>query len=487
MKTNFTLKSSLMVLFLCLGLSSWGQTETFFSFTGTSGYQATPAAGWNSSGTEGGAYLKLSPGSVTSPEYSPANDIVFKYDIGSFGSGTGSNTKLFILDPLDNVISEFTLTSTTGGGTYTTNQTVNVGSVTSNFKVKIEGFGTGASVRGTRLRNYSLVGEIMATCEASNIAFTNTTVNKDLLDPSFTQTATSLNATTAIAYESSDEAIATVNATTGEVTLVGIGTATITATQEAGEHSGVDYCAGTATYDVVVTTSAPLLTVSTNSASFSGFAGGAVATEDVLVEGLNLTGDIALALSGDANFSINPTSLSSTGGEVTITYTPSVTPATHSATLTVSNGSLSEVITLSGVTDEMPEEYAGVGTFEKITSMSDLEDGYYVITNETSEFLMTNSRSGSAESGYFIEDEVNEMSGFILNPIAGNVWKIETDGSGKTIYNEVIGKYVGWSSGNSASIEDVPADTNRWTFTYANNKFTVNNVVTVARQLSYNS
>src|SRR5690554_4310267 len=33
MKTNFTfyLKSSLMVLFLGLGLSSWGQTETIFS------------------------------------------------------------------------------------------------------------------------------------------------------------------------------------------------------------------------------------------------------------------------------------------------------------------------------------------------------------------------------------------------------------------------------------------------------------------------
>src|SRR5690554_1307518 len=374
MKTNFTLKSSLMVLFLCLGLSSWGQTETFFSFTGTSGYQATPAAGWNSSGTEGGAYLKLSPGSVTSPEYSPANDIVFKYDIGSFGSGTGSNTKLFILDPLDNVISEFTLTSTTGGGTYTTNQTVNVGSVTSNFKVKIEGFGTGASVRGTRLRNYSLVGEIMATCEASNIAFTNTTVNKDLLDPSFTQTATSLNATTAIAYESSDEAIATVNATTGEVTLVGIGTATITATQEAGEHSGVAYCAGTATYDVVVTTSAPLLTVSTNSASFTGFAGGAVATETITVEGFNLTGNIALALSGDTNFSIDPNTLSADGGDITITYTPSATPATHSATLTVSNSLLSEVITLSGVTNEMPEAPAVCG-LEDFTNAVNLPTG----------------------------------------------------------------------------------------------------------------
>src|SRR5690606_8837147 len=206
----------------------------------------------------------------------------------------------------------------------------------------------------TRWASITINYEVATSCEASNIAFTDTTVNKDLLDPSFTQTATSLNATTAIAYESSDEAVASVNATTGEVTLVGVGTTIITATQEAGEHSGVDYCAGTATYELTVITTVPVLTVSTDNVSFTGFAGGAAATEDITVEGFNLTGDIALALSGDTNFSINPTSLSSTGGEVTITYTPSATPATHSATLTVSNGSLSEVITLSGTTNEMP-------------------------------------------------------------------------------------------------------------------------------------
>src|SRR5690606_317890 len=140
------------------------------------------------------------------------------------------------------------------------------------------------------------------SCEASNITFTNTTVTTDLADGNtFTQTATSLNETTAITYESSDELVATVNATTGEVTLVGIGTATITATQEAGEHSGVAYCAGTATYELTVITTVPVLTVSTDNVSFTGFAGGATSTETITVEGFNLTGNIALALSGDTN------------------------------------------------------------------------------------------------------------------------------------------------------------------------------------------
>lgn len=478
-------KTSVLMLTILLGTSSWGQTETFFSFTGTSGYLATPAAGWNSSGTEGGAYLKLSPGSVTSPEYPAANDVVFTYSIASFGSGTVTDTKLFILNSLDDsVISEYTL-NTANSSTYV-NGTVNIGNISNDFRVKIEGLGTGAnqtSNKGTRLRNFVLVGEIATLCEASNITFTNTTVNKDLLDPSFTQTATSLNATTAVTYESSDELVATVNATTGEVALVGIGTATITATQEAGEHSGVDYCTGTATYDVVVTTSIPLLAVSTNSASLSGFAGGATSTETITVEGFNLTGNIALALSGDTNFSINPTSLSSTGGEVTITYTPSATPATHSATLTVSNGLLSEVITLSGVTNEMPEEYAGIGTFEKITSTDDLTDGYYVITNEADAFAMNNTHTT-----FFGHTEITPSSGELVNPDVSIVWKIETNGEGRTIYNEVTGKYVGYTgSQNTASAEDAPANTNRWTFTYTDDKFTVNNVATTARQLSYNS
>ena len=132
-------------------------------------------------------------------------------------------------------------------------------------------------------------------------------------------------------------------------------------------------------------------------------------------------------------------------------------------------------------------QYAGTGTFTKITSAGTLTDGYYVITNEADAFLMTNGRSGTATTGYFVSAGVTPSSGSITNPSVNNVWKIETNGSGKTIYNETIGKYVGWSSGNAASIEDVPANTNRWTFSYASSKWTVLNVATSSRQLSYNS
>src|SRR5690606_22484101 len=115
-------------------------------------------------------------------------------------------------------------------------------------------------------------------------------------------------------------------------------------------------------------------------------------------------------------------------------------------------------------------QYSGSGTFTKINSLAELTDGYYVITNEADAFLMTNGRSGLATTGYFLSAAVSPSAGVITNPSISNVWLIETNGSGKTIYNEEISRYVGWVSDNSASIEATPADTNRWTFTYAGSK-----------------
>src|SRR5690606_8926026 len=110
-----------------------------------------------------------------------------------------------------------------------------------------------------------------------------------------------------------------------------------------------------------------------------------------------------------------------------------------------------QTITASFVEYEAPDYYDGIGVFEKITSISDLTDGYYVITNETDAFAMNNTHNAS---NYFESTAVSPVSGQIINPSAAIVWKIEANGAGKTIYNEVIEKYVGWISGNSASAED---------------------------------
>lgn len=144
----------------------------------------------------------------------------------------------------------------------------------------------------------------------------------------------------------------------------------------------------------------------------------------------------------------------------------------------------SQSITLT--VTQAPEPYDGVGVFKLVTAIEDVTDGYYVITNETSEFLMTNGRSGTVTGGYFVSEAIIPVANSITNPVATKVWRIETNGTGRMIFDQTNNVYVGWSSGNSASIETEPADTNRWIFAYTDSKFNVNNVAVSARQLSYN-
>ena len=40
-------------------------------------------------------------------------------------------------------------------------------------------------------------------------------------------------------------------------------------------------------------------------------------------------------------------------------------------------------------------QYLGAGTFTKITSLAELTDGYYVITNNTDAFAMSNQHTGT--------------------------------------------------------------------------------------------
>ena len=64
--------------------------------------------------------------------------------------------------------------------------------------------------------------------QAQNLSFTTPTVTATYKDPTFTQTVNSAHTT--VTYTSSKPSVATVNATTGEVTIVGAGETTITAT-----------------------------------------------------------------------------------------------------------------------------------------------------------------------------------------------------------------------------------------------------------------
>ena len=86
---------------------------------------------------------------------------------------------------------------------------------------------------------------------AGSISFATATVNKTEGDAAFTQTATVTGDGT-VSYASSNTAVATVNEKTGEVTIIGAGSATITATVVDGNN--YTYGTKTATYTLNVST-----------------------------------------------------------------------------------------------------------------------------------------------------------------------------------------------------------------------------------------
>lgn len=158
---------------------------------------------------------------------------------------------------------------------------------------------------------------------------------------------------------------------------------------------------GTApTYNVEeVKPASPTISVSTSSVSLAAEVG-TPATKTITITGGNLTGDISLALSGtNANkFSINTTSLASTGGNVTITYNPT-SGGTHKATLTAS---------ASGA-DDVSIEITGTATEKLVVTGANLVQDWAV----TSDILtaQTSSRWASGRGGKIY---VNDMSSSTL-------------------------------------------------------------------------
>ena len=130
-------------------------------------------------------------------------------------------------------------------------------------------------------------------------------------------------------------------------------------------------------------------------------------------------------------------------------------------------------------------QYNGVGDFNKINSLNDLTDGYYVIINSGNTHAMSNSHTGT----FLSPTSISISNSVITNPASSIVWKIETNGSGKTIYNEDIQSFVSYtgSSNNIQIVSNLSTDNQRWNVTYASNVFSFSNVAIQTRILQYNS
>ena len=148
-------------------------------------------------------------------------------------------------------------------------------------------------------------------------------------------------------------------------------------------------------------------------------------------------------------------------------------------------GALTALITLLLLPGLGWGQYSGTGVFNKITSIDDLTDGYYVIVNSEDAFAMNNTHNGT----YLGNTAVTPNLGTITNPATNIVWKIETNGSGRSIYNEGIAKYVSYtgSSNNVQIVDAVTTDNQRWDFTYASDVFSAANLAITGRILQYNA
>lgn len=237
-----------------------------------------------------------------------------------------------------------TVSTSTGGTTYDF-----TGGVGSGF------FNLSVSSKNLQLVSLTIEYTPSVSCTASNLAFAEPVVNKLLADAAFTQAASSLNATTAITYESSNTNVANVDAATGEVSIIGAGTATITASQAAGNHNSVEYCAATATYTINVTSAVPTITVTEVAVPDMVAYAGETDTETMNVSGINLTENIRLEISGvnADQFSLSKNSVAQVGGTaantvVSVIYQPT-TAGTHTAVLSVlSDGATTVTRTLNG-------------------------------------------------------------------------------------------------------------------------------------------
>lgn len=124
-------------------------------------------------------------------------------------------------------------------------------------------------------------------------------------------------------------------------------------------------------------------------------------------------------------------------------------------------------------------------TYNKITTLAELTDGYYVIAESNSQFAMNNTHNGT----YLGNTAITPVSATITNPNAAIVWKIETNGTAKTIFNENTSKYVSYtgSSNNVQIVNSVTSNNQRWNITYVSGDFVITNLAVTNRDLQYNS
>lgn len=304
------------------------------------------------------------------------------------------------------------------------------------------------------------------TCTTSVFSFDSASINKVTGDASFTNTFTTNN-TSPTAYSSTNTGVATVNASSGEVTINGAGTTTISVTQIAdGTH-----CAVSSSYTLNVSSSTPLLnitgianngTVCTNSSAggvtYTITNSGASAADEISVTSSDpqfVVSDISstsIPANGTAMFKVTftPTSagdksstitvMSTTAGSNTATFgltgkglnTPPTATTPTSTAITASTATLGGNITIQGCSPitERGIYYSTINNFAMGTGTKVSEEGSF-----TTGVFTVNASGLNSSTTYYYKAFATSESGtaystqgtFITTAIAAPVATAATD------------------------------------------------------------
>lgn len=347
-KKHFLIRTALALFMVLCSTMGWGQgnvTITRSSFPSGTGYtsstwNATASTGETITGTSNlflttVAYIQIGGTQIPHPYNSTAiPGAITKIEITMPGSGS-----LRAWTPSVSASTEITSASEgtkLAAKTFTSNSGTLSWDLDAADNYRYFYLQAGGN---TNIAEIKITYQVVAACQTSDLAFTNTTVSRDISTGTYTQTATSTNGTTPITYTSSDETVATVNQNTGEVNFVTAGTVTITATQAEGTHNATLYCTGTATYDLTITSSAPSLVI-TGAADHGDSCIGTPITETYTItnSGNSSAGGLTV-VSDNSQFvvsNLSATTVPGSNGTVTfdVTFTPT-SAGVQNATITV--------------------------------------------------------------------------------------------------------------------------------------------------------
>jgi len=448
MKKLHLFKTILLLCALIVGSNCvWAADPvTLVSGSGTSDY-AVPT-GWTTSGTvDGGSYLKLDNGTITSPAFAPHNSLSFAYTVATFGSGTNHPLTIRILNAsTDAVIVEKTTATPTSSTYIDTDSPISLGDVGVNFKIQLYA----PSGKGIRLRNYSVTGTPASSDPAislsgSSLAFGEVGVGKTK-NMIFTVTPANLTSELSISCDNTKYSVSP--------------------TSISKDASGAQ----------TVTVSATPTSLSDNMSGTITISGGGLASDETVT--LSTT-----VVRNNPNFAFDNTSVTITKGDAFtapifskddgVDYAEIIFTSSYSDVATVSN---TGVIALGGSTGTaiikaslaqndvytageasctitvnpagVAQEPSATGYYEKVTSTAGVTAGKYLIVYETDGVAFDGSLASLDGSNNTINVEISKSKITATDEINESSFTLAVYDGGFSIQS-ASGKFIGRSDASN--------------------------------------